>query len=362
MNISNIDKNLAVQSSLNIAGLEYRNALEEPFDIYGLYRTKETGEYIRMPEEIAAQVNEGVRDLNLNTAGGRIRFRTDSPYVTVKVELRTVYKASHMPFTGALGMDLYVYDGEEDLYKGSFIPPFEKPERYESVVHFPDAKMREITIHLPLYSGIKELWIGLDKDADVQHGKKYRPIKPILYYGSSITQGGCASRPGNNYSAAIARETNVDFLCLGFSGSARGEQVMVDYLAGLDASIFVCDYDHNAPDAEHLEATHLNLYQCYRRINPLTPIIFMSRPDICSGDCENIRRRDIVYQTYRTALERGDKNVHFLDGFQLFAGRRRNDCMVDGIHPNDLGFFRMAEAVGELVRYCLTSSVKIEQN
>lgn len=353
MKIGELDRNLAVQSKLDIRGLRYLNALEEPFDIYGLYQAKETGRYMRMPGEVAERVSPGVAQLSLHTAGGRIRFRTDSPYVAVKARLTGQCFMSHMPLTGSHGLDLYVYDGEEDVFQGTFVPPFDSAEDYESVVHVRSAGMNEITIHLPLYSGVDELYIGLDENAGVEHGRKYRAVEPVLYYGSSITQGGCASRPGNHYPSAIARENNVDFLCLGFSGSAKGEPEMAEYLAGLKASVLVCDYDHNAPDREHLENTHSALYRRYREANPKTPVIFVSKPDIRLDNREDIRRRDVIYQTYIAALKSGDERVYYLDGYQLFVGHRRYDCTVDGCHPNDLGFARMAEVIGEMVRHCL---------
>lgn len=353
MKVNEIDKNLQVVSTLNIEGLRYRSALDFPFAIYGLYQPRESGQYTRMPSETAKRVNEGVESLSLHTSGGRIRFRTDSSYVAVKVQLRNACWMPHIPLTGSHGLDLYLYENGRDLYGGSFIPPVEHPESFESAVYFAGRKMREITIHLPLYSGVEELFIGLEGDACLEAGRRYRAVKPVLYYGSSITQGGCASRPGNNYPAAIARETNVDFLCLGFSGSARGEEEMAAYLAGIDAGVFVCDYDHNAPDSAYLEETHLGVYRRYRESHPQTPVILVSRPDIRLYEAEDIRRRDVVYRTYQLAFEEGDRNVYFVDGFQLFAGNRRDDCTVDGTHPNDLGFFRMAEVIGELVKYCL---------
>ena len=356
MKLSEIDHNLAVQSTLDIKGLKYRSALQEPFAVYGLYRAGESGQYRRLPAEAAEKVSPGILALSTHTAGGRVRFRTDSGYVAVKVRLRDAHWMPHMPLTGSHGLDLYVYDGMRDLYQGSFIPPVEHPESFESVVWLPDERMREITIHMPLYSGIAELFIGVNENARLEPGRKYRDIKPVLYYGSSITQGGCASRPGNHYCAAIARETNVDFVCMGFSGNAKGEKEMTEYLAGIDASVFVCDYDHNAPDSRYLEETHSKVYSRYRAAHPEVPVIFVSRPNIRPGDQEDIRRRDVVYQTYRNALENGDRNVYFIDGFQLFAGNRRDDCTVDGTHPNDLGFFRMAEVIGELVRKCLADN------
>ncbi|MCI8789730.1 MAG: hypothetical protein HFH92_11570 [Lachnospiraceae bacterium] len=354
MKIGEIDRNLAVETRLDIKGLRYRNALEEPFDIYGLYQPRETGVYRRMPEETAEQVSQGVLDLSAHTAGGRIRFRTDSPYVAVKAKLTGQCFMPHMPLTGSHGLDLYVYDGEADVFKGTFVPPVESPKDFESVLYVYNAGMNEITINLPLYSGISQLYIGLDEKAQVEHGRKYRSRKPILYYGSSITQGGCASRPGNHYPSAIARENNVDFICLGFSGGAKGEPAMADYLAGIEASVFVCDYDHNAPDREHLERTHPALYRRYRESNPKTPVIFISKPDIRLADLESVRRRDVIYRTYIEALRNGDERVFYVDGFQLFNGNRRYDCTVDGCHPNDLGFFRMAEVIGEVVRHCLS--------
>lgn len=353
MKLSEIDQNLAVASELNLDGLVYRNAMEEFFDIYGLYRPRETGRYMRMPGEAAGKVSPGVRELSVCTAGGRIRFRTDSAYVAVKVRLTGGQRMPHMPLTGSHGLDLYVFQGGEDVYQGTFVPPMEDPDNFEGVVHFWSRGWREITIHLPLYSGVEELFIGLEGEAGLEPGRKYRPVKPVVYYGSSITQGGCASRPGNNYSAAISRETNVDFRCFGFSGGAKGEREMVDYLAGLGASVFVCDYDYNAPSEEHLRDTHIQVYQVYREKNPDIPVILVSRPNIRLGADADARRRDTVYHTYRRALEKGDRNVYYVDGFQLFSGRRRHDSTVDGTHPNDLGFFRMAEVIGEVVKYCL---------
>lgn len=353
MKLSEIDKNLAVPTSLDIKGLEYRNALQDPFAVYGLYHPKETGQYMRLPMEAAEKISPGVASLSTHTAGGRIRFRTDSNYVAVKVRLRDAHWMPHIPLTGSHGLDLYVWDGVQEGYFGSFIPPIEHPDDYESVIWFPDGKMREITIHMPLYSGIEELFIGVREGARLEPGRKYRDGQAVLYYGSSITQGGCVSRPGNHYPSAIARETNVDFVCMGFSGNAKGEAEMADYLTGIPTSVFVCDYDHNAPSWEHLQETYPLLYRRYREVHPYVPVILVSRPNIRLWEEEDVRRRDVVYRTYQSALEAGDKNVYFVDGYQLFAGRRRYDCTVDGTHPNDLGFFRMAEVIGGLVKYCL---------
>ena len=162
----------------------------------------------------------------------------------------------HMPFVGSSGFDVYVSEGEAWSYKGSLIPPTDRKGRYEALVHFGHREMREVTIHFPLYDNVEDLYVGIEPGASLEKGAKYRPVKPFICYGSSITQGGCASRPGNCYSNILSRKLNMDHINLGFSGNAKGEQVMADYIAQLPMSVFLMDYDHNAPSIPHLEATH----------------------------------------------------------------------------------------------------------
>ncbi len=104
---------------------------------------------------------------------------------------------------------------------------------------------------------------------------------------------------------------------------------------------------------EHLRDTHFQVYQVYREKNPDIPVSLISRPNIRLGADADARLWNTFYHTYRRALDYGDRNVYYVDGFRLFSGRRRHDSTVDGTHPNDLGFFRMAEVVGEVVKYCL---------
>jgi len=223
-------------------------------------------------------------------------------------------------------------------------------------VYFPDDAWRQVTINFPLYNRVDALYIGLEGSASVDQGAGYAFAKPVLYYGSSITQGGCASRPGNSYQAIISRRWNCDFINLGFSGSARGETVMADYIASLDISAFVSDYDHNAPDADHLAATHSNFIRIIRQKQPLLPIILVSKPDFDQAPPENIRRRDIIYATYMQAINAGDRHIYFVDGQSLFGSEYRDCCTVDGCHPNDAGFVRMAEVIGQAVGKVLIGS------
>ena len=173
----------------------------------------------------------------------------------------------------------------------------------------------------------------------------------MVYYGSSITQGGCASRPGNIYQNILSRELNMDYFCMGFSGSAKVEKEIADYMAGLEMCAFVSDYDYNAPSVEHLERTHFALYEAIRNKNPELPYIMITLPS--KGINEAVSRRKIIMESYIKALDRGDKNVYFIDGGSLFAGDEYDNCTVDGCHPNDLGFYRMARGIMPILKEIL---------
>ncbi len=187
----------------------------------------------------------------------------------------------NMCLIGSSGLDLYV-DEAEDAERGffrPFVPPNDAVDGYEAKHDFKVKKMRSFTIHMPHYNRLSHLYIGVDEDAVVGVGEEYRKVLPIVYYGSSITQGGCASHAGNTYQNIICRRMNIDYINLGFSGSAKGEPAMAEYMATLPMSVFVSDYDHNAPTFEHLTKTHFALYKTIREKNPNLPYIMITRPD-----------------------------------------------------------------------------------
>ena len=128
------------------------------------------------------------------------------------------------------------------------------------MIRFDKKTEREITINFPLYSSVADLYIGLDETAVLKKSLGYKHKKPIVFYGSSITQGGCASRPGNAYESIISRALQTDYINLGFSGNAKAEDEIAQYIKDLDMSVFIYDYDHNAPNLKHLEDTHQRMF------------------------------------------------------------------------------------------------------
>ena len=346
-NISSIDKNFKVETKLTESDIRFYDVKSEPFKIYCIFF--ENGRFRRMPENVTKSISAGVWSLHSRTAGGRVRFKTDSEYVAISVKMPEIGKMPHFALTGSAGFDLYT-GSEKPRYFMSFPPPFEIHDGYESVIHFGSSEMREITINFPLYSSVESLYIGLCESARVLEPAPYKIEKPIVYYGSSITQGGCASRPGSAYQGFISRRFNADFVNLGFSGNAKGEIGMAEYIRDLEMSLFVYDYDHNAPDIEHLERTHERMFKIIREKHPDLPVVMMSRPR--SYTEEEKQRVDVVRKTYQNALDSGDKNVYFIVGTDLVKDTQ-NEWSVDSVHPTDLGFACMAKVLGDLIEKIL---------
>lgn len=346
--IAKIDKNFEVKKA-DENGIVYYNCLDKPFKIYGLILPDEKEPFFkRMPTSVAKSTSEGVFGLYARTAGGRVRFVTDSQTVAIKATLPQISRMSHFPLTGSAGFDIY----EGTSYFKTFVPPIDIKDAYSSSVKFPTKKERVITINFPLYSSVSSLKIGLEEGCFIKQAPEYKTAVPVVYYGSSITQGGCASRPGTCYQNIITRELDCDHINLGFSGNAKAEDVMAQYIAGLEMSAFVYDYDHNAPNVEHLKATHEKMFLTIRKANPTLPIIMVSRPQN-NLDCEEYTRRAVIMQTYLNAKNAGDNNVYFVDGsvfFDIFGG---DNCTVDNCHPNDLGFMCMATSIGEQLKKVL---------
>lgn len=348
--LEEIDRNFAQNDGND--GFIFHDIREEPFQIYGLYEPLKTGPFRRFPEEVARRTSEGVYELHTMTAGGRVRFRTDSARLAVRASLGEVWRMAHMPLALNAGFALYEVCGGEERYLKTFLPPVDVAGSYETSVDLGLQKDRDFVLYFPNYGGVEKLEIGLLPGAAPGAGSTYADPLPVVFYGSSITQGGCASRPGNDYAAMISRRLHCDILNLGFSGNAKGEPAMAEYIASLPMRAFVLDYDHNAPDAGHLRQTHEPFFQTIRTQQPELPVVFVTRPKP-ELSAEEVERRTIVFETYQNAVRAGDRHVYFVNGAQMFACTGGGDCTVDGTHPNDLGFFYMAEAVGAALEEAL---------
>lgn len=361
--LSQIDKALTVNSDIEKEDIEWYDIRRGTFDIYGLYNPTEEGEFKRMPISVAEKVNLGVHNRAYNTAGGRVRFTTDSPYLAIKAEYSRLETSPTFALSGMAGIDIYTYKNGEFSFFHEIAPDFTDARGFERLVEFGENAIgygrspaethekTEYVLTLPSYCSLTNLYIGIKKGSMLEHGSDYKIKTPIVYYGSSITQGGCASRPSLSYTDIISRRFNADYINLGFSGSAHGEPIIFDYIAGLDMSVFVYDFDYNT-DANGLKARHYNGYKTVREKNPDLPIIIMGHPNF-RNEKWNFDRMAALDETYRRATENGDKNVYYIRTPELFGELGTAFCSVDGIHPNDTGFYKMSEKLGAVLEKIL---------
>ena len=352
--LAEIDRNLAVSTSFGRDDVVLFDPRTPPFSLYGVFY--EDGAYRRLPDAIAASVSEGVHALAPCTAGGRACFSTDSDFVAISCRRPDIAHLPHMALTGSSGFDLYVRTNGKITYASTFKPDLQKPEGYDSILYFPSHQQREVIIHFPSYCGITSLQIGIQKDASLGAWNGYRISTPVVFYGSSITQGACASTPGNDYIGRLSRRFDFDYINLGFSGNAKAEPAIMKYIAGLSMSAFVYDYDHNAPDAEYLAKTHFDGYQRFRSAQPDTPVIMASKVDYYADIVSNEKRREIILESYRRGLEAGDRHLYFVDGKTIYDPDYLNESTADGCHPNDAGYLAMAKTIGETVKKAMSES------
>ena len=341
MDFSKIDKNFEVDENIKREGLKFYNIKEEPFLVHGIYHDGKN--YRRISNELAEKMtSSAVSWLSKCTAGGRVRFVTDSPYVIIRAEM-SVTAMPHMPETGVSGFDMYERVEGKEYYLKTFTPTKTHEGYYYGIYDFNTVGEHTLTINFPLYNTVNELYVGLKEDSVLLPAPDYSVNKPIVYYGSSITQGGCASRPGTSYQAIVSRKFDCDYINLGFSGSALGEECVAEYIAKLDMSVFVLDYDCNASTPEHLLKTHKPFFDVIRKANPTLPIVIMPCHPAAKTHGADFER--VIIDTYDSAVKAGDKNVYYIPKQELMPIDFPSECTVDGLHPTDLGFYFMANAV-----------------
>ena len=326
----------------------YRSA---EIKVFGIPHFEKAKFLHRLPDDILAQV-PSLKFLGKRPHGARIGFKTDAVEFTLKIEFETLTPDIGMAIYSCQSALIYAGDRQTPRYLGMCRPTSYQNKSFEAKIRKGNGELEDMLIWLPRNEIIADLTLEFPDGAIVCQPTPYKYSKPIVYYGSSITEGGCAYNVNNGYNAIISQHLDTDYINLGFSGSAKGELAVADFINTIDMSIFVYDYDHNAPTVEHLAATHKQFFKRIREKNPYLPIIMMTRPAIKYGEDEKMRR-EVVLSTYQSALDEGDTNVYFIDGEKFFGETDRHLCTADGIHPNDLGFYRMASFVEPIIKEIL---------
>jgi hypothetical protein len=260
-----------------------------------------------------------------------------------------------------MGFDIYLGTGTVKHYYGSTKFKYTDNE-YNCVMYGPGEpqKIREFTINFPLYANPEFVKIGLTKGSVIQPPEPWKDPRPIVVYGTSIQQGGCASRPGMGYSNLMSRMMNRPFLNLSFCGCALGEPEMAHLMAEIEnPAMFILDYDANAhPDG--LDKTLGNFIDILRAKHPVTPILqisclpfgceFKDVPEYTTG---RNAHNEIHLRELHRRRNMGDKYIHFVDGASLY-GSDASECTVDGCHATDLGFYNIAQRLVPVIERLLT--------
>ena len=347
MKINKIDPKLSAAAHVG-EDVEWHSPLDAPFSVHGVVYDKEEGEYLRLPTGVAKAVSPHVEVLSRMTSGGRVRFKTDSPYVAIYCRAPKCGAMPHMPVTGSHGFSVYrdgKFAGKVTPTVDEVVNPHEEGIIFDGVVKLGSAAESEIEIYMPLYGGVCELLVGVKGGSKILPAREYTYKKPVVIYGSSITQGGCASRPGNDYAMRLSRLLDAEVLNLGFSGNGNAEPAMLEYLKSLDASAFIFDYNYYADRPERVLPPHFDVYKTLRDANPDTPILMIDKPGYMFDVIEYPIRSAMIRDTYERAVALGDGLVDMMDAKEFFGDESPEDCLVDTGHPNDLGFYRMAKSI-----------------
>ncbi len=321
------------------------------FDIEGQGWTETQSPYDRLPTHAKGSVPESVWGLGKQSAGLCARFQTTARTVSVRWELTSESLAMpHMPGTGVSGVDFYrrAADGS-----WQFVQNGRPAARTGNMMNanLPDsAAMTECLVYLPLYNGVKQVEIGVPAGAMLEKAAQ-RPAakrRPIVYYGTSIAQGGCASRPGNAHVAMLGRMLDRPMINLGFSGSGRMEPAVSQLLSELDPALYAIDclWNIGGMTDEDFTSRVTTLVQNIRKTRPLTPILFVGQSHIHPGAAPS---------HFEQLQERVVKGLRAggIPGLSLCPGNillgSDGDGTVDGVHPNDLGFRRHADALAPIL-------------
>ncbi len=305
----------------------------------------------RFPAKAKGVVRDAVWSLSRNSAGMCVRFTTDSPSISVRYKLSSTKIAlPHMPATGVSGMDLYAQDPQGRWRWLGVSKPTDvavKAKLAEKI----DAGSRAYTIYLPLYNGVEEMEIGVEPSAAFQ----FLPLrsKPMVFYGTSILHGACASRPGMAFPAILGRRLDRPTINLGFSGNGRMEAEVGALLAELDPSVYVIDCLPNM-DAATVTQRAEPLVRQLRQARPDTPIVLVEDRSFTNAWLLEDRRKRhegnhaALRAAYANLVAAGVKGLSYVPGEHLLGDD--NEGATDGSHPSDLGMMRQADVLEKVLR------------
>ena len=315
--------------------------------------------YARLPDTLTTNVNAGVRSMRLHTSGMLFRFRTDSKFLVIRhTPLNGWHAMPHMTEVGTSGWDVYRLDKASGKWR--FVA---SNHGAAAVKETPGTRVKRIAwnagdeciVNLPLYNGVKEFSLGIAPDARIEAPTPWASgvEKPVVFYGTSITHGGCSTRPGLGFVNIVGRDLQVPVYGLGFSGSGVMEYELSDVIAKIDASCYVLDclwnMNMSPSDRRSVAVNYEPFIRNLRAKRPGVPIVMAEQCDVFMKG-PNAKDK-FIRKLYEKLVAEGWKNLVYLPKDKMYTGD--HEGTVDGCHPNDLGMMSMAKAFGVSVKEAL---------
>lgn len=328
------------------AQLQYQHV--ESLPLFGKISEQTETRYERLPATLKDQSREAVWNLGKNTAGLYLRFKSNTTSVGLKWTLYQNRMMNHMTETGAKGFDLYGLKDNQWVFVNSARPQVNSLTNEAVIVANMDTTLKEFMLYFPLYDGVVDLQIGIDSLALLSPPSADLPVstKPVVCYGTSIQQGGCASRPGMAHVSILSRWFNREFVNLGFSGNARLDYDIAELIGSRDASLIILDFMPNV-DVVLIEEKLEEFYRIVRQKAPHTTILFVENPHYPQAEFDNQTKKTVadknaaLHAVFHRLVAKGEQHIHIVPASGMIG--TDHEATVDGVHFTDLGFMRYAK-------------------
>lgn len=317
-----------------------------PADVDGKAWQDTKGPFDRLPARAEGVVRPPVWELAGFPSGLSFRFRSNATSIHLKWTVTSERLAmNHMPATGVSGLDLYRRRGGQWHFL-AVARPIEFPTNEALLIEGLNGDDGEYRMYMPLYNGVKDIAVGVPRGVTFEILAPDPKTKPVVFYGTSITHGGCASRPGMTYPAILGRRLGAPVVNLGFSGNGKAEPEVATLLSEIDAAAMVLDPVPNlfAQDVHDRIPKFLEIIRSGR---PQTPIVLVESPIypdtafVASRAKRVADSNKFLREAFQARVAQGDRWLTLVPGCDMSVDG--GECTVDGVHPTDWGFIRMAD-------------------
>lgn len=332
--------------------------------VHGQGWSELSNSYTRLPDRAQENVRPAIWNLSRNSAGLSLAFRSNASEMTVRFQVSGSYNMFHMPSTGVSGVDLFAMDEDGEIRQCApdFPPSFGDTivYKYSDITFYKEKKYYDYKLYLPLYNSLEWIEIGIPQDASISFYPESGE-KPIVIYGTSITQGGCVSRPGMAWTNIIERELDHPVVNLGFSGNGTLDPEVFALMAEVDAKMYVIDCMPNMVGRDDIESRVAGGVKILREKHDC-PILLMEHCGYAHGVTNAkvkdsyIAANESLRRAYDKLVADGVVELFYMTIDEIGLG---SDGQVEGVHLTDLGMRRVASGVEKKIKGILGENTDV---